>query len=78
MLSLAGAFLQDNARAEKYGSKTLTIMKIDPIAEAAQKNLLLKSFVEMGAVALNSNTLVVGNVRLREGSGGCIGRQRTN
>jgi len=62
MLSLAGAFLQDNARTEKYSSKTLTIMKIDPIAEAAQKNPLLKSFVEMGAVALNSNTLVVGNV----------------
>jgi hypothetical protein len=62
MLSLAGAFLQDNARTEKYSSKTLTIMKIDPIAEAAQKNPLLKTFVEMGAVALNSNTLVVGNV----------------
>jgi hypothetical protein len=62
MLTLAGVFLQDNARAEKYGSKTLTIMKIDPIAEAAQKNPLLKSFVEMGAVALNSNTLAVGNI----------------
>jgi hypothetical protein len=48
MLSLAGAFLQDNARTEKYSSKTLTIMKIDPIAEAAE-NPLLKSFVEMGA-----------------------------
>src|SRR5678815_2721853 len=62
MLTMAGLFLQDNARTEKYGSKTLTIIKIDPIAEAAQKNPLLKSFVELGAVALNANTLAVGNV----------------
>jgi hypothetical protein len=62
MLTMAGLFLQDNARTEKYGSKTLTIIKIDPIAEAAQKNPLLKSFVELGAVALNANTLAVGNI----------------
>jgi hypothetical protein len=62
LLTTAGVYLQDRARSETYGSKTLTIMKIDPIEEAAKKNPLLKSFVEIGAVALNSNTLAVGNV----------------
>ena len=60
LITLAGVYLQDRSRTETYGSKTLTLMKIDPIAEAAQKNPLLKSFVEIGVVALNSNTLAVG------------------
>ena len=62
LLTTAGVFLQDRAHIESYGNRNLTIMKIDSIAEAAQKNPLLKSFVEIGAVALNSNTLAVGNV----------------
>jgi hypothetical protein len=62
LLTTAGVFLQDRARSETYANKTLTIMKIDPIAEAAQKNPLLKSFAELGAVAINSNTLAVGNI----------------
>jgi hypothetical protein len=62
MITLAGLYLQDRARNEKYGSKTLTIMKIDPIAEEAAKNSLLKPYVEMGVVALNANTLAVGNI----------------
>jgi hypothetical protein len=53
LLATAGVYLQDHSRTETYGSKTLTIMTIDPIAEAAKKNPLLKSFVEIGAVALN-------------------------
>jgi len=62
LVSLAGVYLQDRARTEKYGSKTLTIMKIDPIAELADKSPLLKPFVEISVVALNSNTIAVGNV----------------
>jgi len=61
LLTLAGIYLQDKARTEKYGSKTLTIVKVDPIAEVAQQNPLLKSFVELSVVALNSNTIAVGN-----------------
>jgi hypothetical protein len=61
LLSLAGIYLQDRARTEKYGSKTLTIMKVDPIAEVAEKNPLLKSFAELSVVALNSNTIAIGN-----------------
>lgn len=62
LLSFATLYLQDRARTEKHGSKTLTIMKIDPIADAAEKNPLLKSFTEMGAVALNTNTIAFGSV----------------
>jgi hypothetical protein len=62
LLATAGVYLQDRSHTENYGSKTLTIMTIDPIAEAAKKNPLLKSFVEVGAVALNANTLAVGTV----------------
>ena len=62
LITLIGLYLQDKARTEKYGSKTLTIMKIDPIVEEASKNPFLKSFTELGAVALNSNTIAFGNV----------------
>jgi hypothetical protein len=61
LLSLAGIYLQDRARVEKYGSKNLTIIKVDPIIELAEKNPLLKSFTELSAVAINSNTLILGN-----------------
>src|ERR1043166_1794090 len=62
LISLVGLYLQDKTRTEKYGSKTLTIMKIDSIAEEAAKNPMLKSFAELAAVALNSNTIAFGNV----------------
>jgi hypothetical protein len=45
---------------EKYGSKTLTLMTIDDLAEAAQTNPLLKSFSEIGVVPLSANTLAIG------------------
>lgn len=62
LITLASLYSQDRARNEKYGSKTLTIMKIDPIAEQAIKNPLLKPYSEIGVVALNANTLAVGNL----------------
>jgi len=62
LITLIGLYLQDKARTEKHGSKTLTVLKIDPIAEAAAKNPFLKSFAELGVVALNSNTIAFGNV----------------
>ncbi|MFN2531406.1 MAG: hypothetical protein ABR555_08925 [Pyrinomonadaceae bacterium] len=61
LLTFARLSMQQNARDEKYGSKTLTVLKIDKLAEEAAKNPLLKSFGEIGAVSLNANTLAIGN-----------------
>ena len=62
LITLVGLYLQNNARTEQYASKTITIMKIDPIAAEAAKNPLLKSFAELGVVALNTNTIAFGNL----------------
>lgn len=62
LMTLGGLYLQDKIRVEKYGSKQITLMKIDPIAEEAQKNPMLKGLVEMGAVPLSANSLAIGNL----------------
>jgi hypothetical protein len=48
-------------RDEKYGSKTMGLMTIDPIAKELEKTPLLKSFSELGVVALNANTIASGS-----------------
>lgn len=48
-------------RDEKYGSKTIGLMTIDPIAKESEKTPLLKSFSELGVVALNANTIATGS-----------------
>jgi len=48
-------------RDETYGSKTLTLMTMDDIAEEAQKNPLLKSFIQIGVTPMSTNTLAVGS-----------------
>ncbi len=63
LITLAQLTLQDKVRIEKHGSKTMALMTIDPIAAEAEKNPLLKPFVEVGAVALSANTLAIGNTR---------------
>jgi len=63
LLTLAQLSLQDKVQTEKQGSRTIAIMKIDEIAKEAEKNPLLKPFVEVGAVALSPNTLAIGNLR---------------
>ena len=63
LMGLGQLYLQDNVRAEKYGSKSIMVMKIDPIAAEAEKTPLLKSYVEMGAVPLSGNSLAIGNLR---------------
>ena len=63
LFTLAQLYAQDKARTEKHGSKTMLVMKVDPIAEQAAKTPLLKSLVEMGVVSLNANTIAVGNLR---------------
>jgi hypothetical protein len=63
LLTLAQLSLQDKVQVEKHGAKTVAIMKIDEIAREAEKNPLLKPFIEVGAVALTPNSLAIGNMR---------------
>ena len=63
LLTLAQLALQDKVQVEKQGSRTIAVMKIVELAKEAEKNPLLKPFVEVGAVALTPNSLAIGNMR---------------
>ena len=63
LMSLGQLYLQDKVRVEKHGSKSITLMRIDPIAAQAEKNPILKPLVEIGAVPLSANSLAIGNLR---------------
>jgi ribosomal protein S7 len=63
LLTLAQLSLQDKLRTEKHGSKTISLMKIDPIVAEAEKNPILKPYAEVGAVALSPNSIALGNIR---------------
>jgi hypothetical protein len=63
LFTLAQLTLQNKVRTEKHGSKTIALMKVDPIAAEAAKNPLFKPYVEVGAVALTPTSLAVGNLR---------------
>ncbi len=60
LLVLARMFSQGQLRDEKYGTKTLGLMTIPPIAKEAEKNPFLKNFAEVGIAALNANTIAAG------------------
>jgi hypothetical protein len=62
LVSLAELALQDKVRLEKHGSKTIALMKIDEIAAQSVNNPMLKSFSEIGAVALSPNSIAIGNL----------------
>ena len=62
LFSLAELTLQNRVRTEKHGSKTIALMKVDPIAGQAEKMPMLKSLSEIGGVVLNDNTLAIGNL----------------
>ena len=62
LITIAELGLQEKARSETHGARKFAIARIDPIAEAAEKNPLLKSFSEIGFAALNTNTIAVGTV----------------
>ena len=62
LFSMAQLALQDKMRLEKHGSKTMAVMRVDPIAAEAEKNPILKSLVEIGAVPLSANSLAIGNL----------------
>lgn len=61
LLGLARMAAQGKLRDEKYGTKTLGLMTIDPLVKMAEQNPLLKSFTEVGIVSLNANTIAVGS-----------------
>lgn len=60
LMNLARMASEGKLRDETYGEKTLSLMTIDPIAKEAEKNPFLKSFAEVGVVALSANSIAVG------------------
>ncbi len=63
LITLGQLHLQDKLRVEKYGSKSIAVMRVDPIAAEAEKNSIFKPYVEMGAMPLSANSLAIGNLR---------------
>jgi len=61
LIGLAHMASQGRLRDETYGSKKLGLMTIDPLVKEAEKNPLLKSFTEVGVVALEGNTIAAGS-----------------
>lgn len=61
LMGLARGASNGKLRDEKYGTKTLGLMTIEPIAKEAEKNPILKSFSEVAVVPLNANTIAVGS-----------------
>lgn len=61
LMGLARMASDGKLRDEKYGTRTLGLMTIDPIAKEAEKNPLLKSFSEVAVVPLNATTIAVGS-----------------
>lgn len=62
LMTLSQVYLQDKVRVEKHGSKSMTVMKIDPLVAEAEKNPILKPFVEIGAVPLSANSIAIGTL----------------
>lgn len=63
LMTLGQLHLQEKVRVEKHGSKSIALMKVDPIAAQAEKNPILKPLAEIGAVPLSANSLAIGNLR---------------
>ena len=63
LMTLGQIYLQDKVRVETHGSKSISLMKIDPIVAQAQKTPILKPYSEIGAVPLSANSVAIGNLR---------------
>lgn len=61
LMTLARMASQGKLRDETYGGKTMGLMTIDDVAKQSEKMPLLKSFTEIGIVALNGNTIATGS-----------------
>jgi len=55
-------YLQDKARVEKHGSKSITILPLDFMAEMTVKTPMLKAYSELGIVPLSANSIAIGNL----------------
>lgn len=62
LMTLGQLYLQDKTRVEKYGSKSIMLMKVDPIAAQAEKTPILKAYSEVGIVPLSANSIAIGNL----------------
>jgi hypothetical protein len=62
LMSTVQLAMQDKARVEKYGSKSITLMKFDSIAAMTEKTPMLKAYSEIGIVPLSANSLAIGNL----------------
>ena len=63
LITLGQTYLEDKARIEKHGSKSIMVMKVDPIAAQAVKTPILKPYSEIGIVPLSANSIAIGNLR---------------
>jgi hypothetical protein len=63
LMMLGQLHLQEKLRVEKYGAKSISVMRVDPIAAQAEKNPVFKPYVELGAVPLSANSFAIGNLR---------------
>jgi hypothetical protein len=61
LMVLARLASQGKLRDEKYGTKTLGLMTIDPIVKEAEKNPFLKAFTQVGIVTLSPTSIAVGS-----------------
>ncbi len=62
LMTLGQTYLQDKARVEKHGSKSITILPLDFVAAMIEKTPMLKPYAEVGIVPLSANSLAIGNV----------------
>lgn len=62
LISLGQLYLQDKARVEKYETKSIMVMKVDPIAIRAETTPILKPYSEVGIVPLSANSIAIGNL----------------
>jgi len=79
LIELARIATKGKLRDEKYGDKTLSLITIDPVAKETEKYPILKSFAELGVVALDGNTLATGSpAYLRAAIDAAGGKERIN
>ena len=62
LMTLGQLYLQDKARVEKHGSKSITVLTLDSVAAQAEKMPMLKAYSEIGMVPLSANSLAIGNL----------------
>lgn len=77
LLMLTRMATSGQLRDEKYGTRTMGLMTIDPIVKEAEKNPFLKSLTEMGIISLNGNTIAAGSPSyLRAAADASDGKER--